>query len=194
MQNALVFILRTLFDLYVLTFVLRLLLQWAAVDKRNPLVQFILRITNPLVIPLRRLLPAIGRIDTATIVTLLGLQVVGTALLVRIGCVGEAAIWQILALAMLSVVKLALNVFTWAIILYVVLSWVSPGGYNPGAALVAAVVEPVLAPFRRLIPPIGGLDLSPLFALIAIQALSMLVPVDRVLSGMLCTPLGRSVF
>jgi YggT family protein len=194
MQNALVFILRTLFDLYVLTFALRLLLQWAAVDKRNPLVQFILRITNPLVIPLRRLLPAIGRFDTATIVALLGLQVLGTALLVRIGCVGDAAVWQVLALAMLSVVKLALGVVTWAIILYVVLSWVSPGGYNPGAALVAAVVEPVLAPFRRLIPPIGGLDLSPLFALIAIQALSMLVPVDRVQSGMLCAQLGGSVF
>ena len=194
MQNALVFILRTLFDLYVLTFALRLLLQWAAVDKRNPLVQFILRTTNPLVIPLRRLLPAVGRIDTATIVALLGLQLMGTALLVGIGCVGEPAIWQILALAMLKVVRLALSVFTWAIILYVVLSWVSPGGYNPGAALVAAVVEPVLAPFRRLIPPIGGLDLSPLFALITIQALSMLVPVDRVLSGMLCGPLGGSVF
>ena len=194
MQNALVFILRTLFDLYVLTFALRLLLQWAAVDKRNPLVQFILRITNPLVIPLRRLLPAVGRIDTATIVALLGLQLMGTALLVGIGCVGEPAIWQILALAMLKVVRLALSVFTWAIILYVVLSWVSPGGYNPGAALVAAVVEPVLAPFRRLIPPIGGLDLSPLFALITIQALSMLVPMDRVLSSMLCTPLGGSVF
>lgn len=194
MQNALVFILHTLFDLYVLTFALRLLLQWAAVDKRNPLVQFILRITNPLVIPLRRLLPAIGRIDTATIVALLGLQVAGTALLVSLGCVGEPAIWQILALAMLSVVKLALSVFTWSIILYVVLSWVSPGGYNPGAALVAAIVEPVLAPFRRVIPPIAGLDLSPLFALIALQALSMLVPVDRVMSGMLCGALGRSVF
>jgi YggT family protein len=194
MQNALVFILRTLFELYVLTFALRLLLQWAVVDKRNPLVQFILRITNPVVIPLRRLLPAIGRIDTATLVALLGLQLVGTALLVRIGCVGESALWQILALTILSVVKLGLSIFTWAIILYVVLSWVSPGGYNPGAAVVAAVVEPVLAPFRRLIPQIGGLDLSPLFALIAIQAVSMLVPVDRVLSGMLCGPLGGSVF
>jgi len=194
MLNALVFILRTLFDLYVLTFALRLLLQWAAVDKRNPLVQFILRITNPLVIPLRRLLPAVGRIDTATIVALLGLQVAGTALLVRIGCGWEPAIWQILALSILSVFKLALSVLTWAIILYVVLSWVNPGGYNPGAAMVTAVVEPVLVPFRRLIPPIGGLDLSPLFALITIQALSMLVPVDRVLLGMPCASLGSSVF
>lgn len=194
MQNALVFILRTLFDLYILTFAMRLLLQWAAVDKRNPLVQFILRVTNPLVIPLRRLLPAVGRIDTATVVVLVGLQVLATALVVRIGCVGEPEALAVLALAVLNVVRLALSIFTWSIIIYVVLSWVSPGGYNPGAALVAAIVEPLLAPFRRLIPAIGGLDLSPLFALIAIQALSMLLPVDRLLSGMLCGALGRSVF
>lgn len=194
MQNALVFIIRTLFDLYVLTFALRLLLQWAAVDKRNPLVQFILRITNPLVIPLRRLLPSIGRIDTSTVVVLLVLQLLGTILLVRIGCAAEPAIWQIVALACLSIVKLALNVFTWALIIYVILSWVSPGGYNPGTAVVAAIAEPLLAPFRRLIPLIGGLDLSPLFALIALQALAMLLPVERVVSGLLCGSLGGLVF
>lgn len=194
MQNALVFIIRTLFDLYILTFAMRLLLQWAAVDKRNPLVQFILRVTNPLVIPLRRVLPPVGRIDTATAVVLVGLQVVATALVVRIGCVGEPEIVPILSLAVLNVVRLALSIFTWSIIIYVVLSWVSPGGYNPGAALVAAIVEPVLAPFRRLIPAIGGLDLSPLFALIALQAVSMLLPVERLLSSMLCSSLGRSVF
>lgn len=194
MQNALVFIIRTLFDLYILTFAMRLLLQWAAVDKRNPLVQFILRVTNPLVIPLRRVLPPVGRIDTATAVVLVGLQVAATALVVRIGCVGEPEIVPILSLAILNVVRLALSIFTWSIIIYVVLSWVSPGGYNPGAALVAAIVEPVLAPFRRLIPAIGGLDLSPLFALIALQAVSMLLPVERLLSSMLCSSLGRSVF
>ncbi|MDH5255787.1 MAG: YggT family protein [Gammaproteobacteria bacterium] len=194
MQNALVFILRTLFDLYILTFAIRLLLQWAAVDKRNPLVQFILRVTNPLVIPLRRLLPSIGRIDTATVVALVGLQVLATALVVRIGCIGEPEILPVLSLAILNLARLALSIFTWSIIIHVVLSWVSPGGYNPAAALIAAIVEPLLAPFRRLIPAVAGLDLSPLFALIAIQALSMLLPVERVLSGLLCSSLGRSVF
>ena len=194
MQNALVFILRTLFDLYILTFAMRLLLQWAAVDKRNPLVQFILRVTNPLVIPLRRRLPPIGRIDTATLMVRGGLQLLATLLVVRISCIVGPEILPVLALAVLNIARLALSIFTWSIIIYVVLSWVSPGGYNPGAALVAAIVEPVLAPFRRLIPTIGGLDLSPLFALIAIQAVSMLLPIDRILSGMLCSSLSRSVF
>jgi YggT family protein len=194
MQNALLFIVRTLFDLYILTFALRLLLQWAAVDKRNPLVQFILRVTNPLVIPLRRVLPPVGRVDTASLAALVGLQLLATALVVRIGCVGEPGILPLLGLAVLNLVQLTLSIFTWSILIYVVLSWVSPGGYNPAAALIGAIVEPVLAPFRRVIPPIGGLDLSALFALIAIQALSMLLPVDQVLSGMLCSSLGRSMF
>ena len=193
MQNALFFVLRTLFELYVLTFALRLLLQWVAVDKRNPVVQFLFRVTNPVVLPLRRLLPAIGPIDTATAVALLGLQLLGAALLVRLACVGDPAIWEILSLAVLSIVNLGLSICTWALIIYVVLSWVSPGGYNPGAALVSGLVEPLLAPFRRLIPPIGGLDLSPVFTLIAIQALKLLLPLDRVLSSMLCTSLAGSI-
>jgi YggT family protein len=190
MQNALLFILRTLFDLYVLTFVIRLVLQWSAADRRNPLVEFILRVTGPLVIPLRRVLPPMGRIDTATLVALLALQAAGTYLLVSIGCVGEPALWQILSLAVLGAAKLVVKVFVGAIIVYVILSWVSPGGYNPVAAVVAAIAEPVLAPFRRLIPPIGGIDLSPLFAIVGLQALSMLIPVNSILSGMLCLSLA----
>jgi len=190
MQDAVLFILRTLFDLYLLTFAVRLIMHWAAVDQRNPLVQFILRVTSPLVVPLRRVLPAMGRIDTATLIVLLVLQAVGTYLLVRVACIIDPEIWQILTLAVLSAAKLVLNVFSGSIIIYVVLSWVSPGGYNPAAAVVGVIVKPILAPFRRLIPQIGGLDLSPLFALIIIQALSMLIPTSRVLSGMLCLPLA----
>lgn len=189
MQDAFVFILRTVFDLYVLTFALRLILQWATVDRRNPMVEFILRVTGPLVIPLRRVLPPAGRIDTATLVALLVLQIVGTFLLVRIGCVGEPTVFQVLALAVISVAKLVLNVFFWSIIIYVILSWVSPGGHNPMAGVIAAIAEPVLAPFRRLIPLIGGVDLSPVFVLIAIQAVSMLLPANRMLASMLCAPL-----
>lgn len=194
MKNALVFILRTLFDLYVLTLALRLLLQWAAVDKRQPAVQFILRVTNPLVIPLRRLLPSIGRIDTATWVVLLGLQMVFSALLVTMNCSGETALWQILALALVGVVKLGVSVLTWTLIIYVVLSWVTGNTYNPGMALVSAMVEPLLAPVRRRVPLIGGLDLSALFVLIGLQALVFLLPPDWAFSSMLCTSFGSSSF
>lgn len=194
MQNALLFVVRTLFELYVLTFALRLLLQWVRTDGRNPLVQFLLRVTNPLVLPLRRLLPPLGRVDTATLVALVGLQLVGTALLVRIGCVGQPGGLQILALTGLGVVSLVLRVYFWVILIHVLLSWVSPGGYNPAAALLSALAEPVLAPFRRVVPLIGGLDLSPVFALIALQAVRYLLPTGQLLESMLCSGIVAAGF
>ncbi len=186
MQSALIFILRTLFDLYVLVFVLRLLLQWVRVDTRNPFVQFILRVTNPLVMPLRRLLPPLGRLDSATLMALLGLQMLGTVVLVQIGCIGKPGLVPILLLTILGITRLILTVYFWAVIIYAVLSWVSSGGYNPGAALVSSLVEPLLKPVRRVIPLIGGLDLSPIFLLIALQALMMLLPTRQLWSAMLC--------
>lgn len=194
MQNALLFVLRTLFELYVLCFAMRLLLQWVRTDSRNPLVQFLLRVTNPLVMPLRRLLPPLGRVDTATLLALVGLQLVGTALLVRIGCVGQPGSVQILALTLLGVISLVLRVYFWVILIHVLLSWVSPGGYNPAAALVGALAEPVLAPFRRVVPLIGGLDLSPVFALIALQAASYLLPTGQLLESMLCSGIVSAGF
>lgn len=186
MQSALIFILRTLFDLYVLVFVLRLLLQWVRVDTRNPFVQFVLLVTNPLVMPLRRLLPPLGRLDSATLMALLGLQMLGTVVLAQVGCIGKPGIVPILLLTVLGIVRLILTVYFWTIIIYAVLSWVSPGGYNPGAALVSSLAEPLLKPVRRVIPMIGGLDLSPIFLLIALQALMMLLPTRQLWSAMLC--------
>ena len=186
MQSALIFILRTLFDLYVLVFVLRLLMQWTRVDTRNPIVQFILRVTNPLVMPLRRLLPPIGRLDSATLMALLGLQMLGTAVLVQVGCIGRPGVVPILLITVLGIVRLILTVYFWTIIIYAVLSWVSPGGYNPGAALVSSLAEPLLRPVQRVIPLIGGIDLSPIFVLIALQALMMVLPTRQLWSAMLC--------
>ena len=186
MQSALIFILRTLFDLYVLVFVLRLLMQWTRVDTLNPFVQYILRVTNPLVMPLRRLLPPIGRLDSATLMALLGLQMLGTAVLVQVGCIGRPGVVPILLITVLGIVRLILTVYFWTIIIYAVLSWVSPGGYNPGAALVSSLAEPLLRPVQRVIPLIGGIDLSPIFVLIALQALMMVLPTRQLWSAMLC--------
>jgi len=191
MQNALVFIFRTLLDLYIITFLLRLVLQWVRADFRNPLSQFIVRVTNPLVIPLRRLLPPIGRIDTATVLVLLALELAATAILVNVACVGAPGIGQLFVLAVLRIIQLVLRFYLFVVLIYVILSWVNPGGYNPATALLAAIAEPALRPLRRLIPPIGGLDLSPLFLLIGIQAVTMLLPVGRAMGGLICSSVGQ---
>lgn len=190
MQDALIFIFRSLLDLYIICFVLRLLLQWVRADFRNPLSQFILRVTNPLVIPLRRVVPALGALDTATLLGALALQTLATAVLVNIACVGGADLFQLLGIAIVRMIQLTLRIYLFVILIYVVLSWVAPGGYNPAANLLSALAEPVLAPVRRVIPSIGGLDLSPLFVLIGIQALSMLLPIGRVMSRLVCTSIG----
>jgi YggT family protein len=194
MQNALLFVVRTLFDLYLLCFVLRFALQWARTDRWNPLVQFILRVTNPVVLPLRRLVPALGPVDTATVLAVFALQLVAVVILVKVGCAGSAGPLQILLLTVLALVHLVLRVWFWVILIWTVLSWVSPGRGNPGQEFLGALASPLIRPIRRLVPPIGGLDLSPLFVLIALQAVTLLLPTESALAGLACGPIARPVF
>lgn len=191
MQNALTFIIRTLVDLYIITFVLRLILQWVRADFGNPMTQFVLKITNPLVMPLRRMVPPVRGLDTATLLVVLLLELVVTLGLVKLTCVGNPDVFQLLSLTILRLAYLILRIYLFVILIYVLLSWISPGGYHPVANLLSAVAEPVLRPFRNLIPLIGGIDLSPLFALIAIQALTMVLPIGPVVAGIGCLSIGQ---
>lgn len=186
MQDAFTFVAGALLDLYVITFFLRLVLAWVRADFRNPLAQFILRVTNPLVLPARRLIPAVGSLDTATLVLLLVLQSLATAVLINLACAGSAEVGQIVVFGLIRLVHLILTVYFWLIIVYAISSWVSPGGYNPALALLGAIVEPVLAPFRRLIPPIGGLDLSPIFVFLVIGFLERVIPGASQVTGLIC--------
>ncbi len=191
MEQALIFITRTLVDLYIITFVLRIIMQWVRADFRNPLTHFILRITNPLVIPLRRFVPPIGGLDTATLIVVVVLELIVTIVVANITCGGEANFLQIISMTILRVIYLTLRVYLFIILIYVIMSWINPGTYNPAARLMETIADPVLRPMRRLIPQIGGLDLSALFALIAIQAVTMLLPIGRVAAAMGCLSAGQ---
>ncbi len=175
MEAALLFLTRTLFDLYLLTFLLRFILQWIRGDFYNPFAQFILRVTNPLVIPARRVIPAAGGVDLATLVVMLVLQLAATYLLLMI--VGlPADIWTLVQLAALRLVSLLLWLYFVTILLQVILSWISPGGYSPIYAMLSTITGPLLRPVQRIVPPIAGLDLSPLIVLIVLQALLIALP------------------
>ena len=191
MRDALSFIFRTLLDLYIITFVLRLILQWVRADFRNPLTQFVLRVTNPLVIPARRLIPPVGHLDTATLVVVLLLELLMTVVMINLACLGSAGIGQLLFLTVLRVIFLTLRIYFFIILIYVVLSWITPGTYNPAVNLLASVADPVLRPLRRVIPTIAGLDLSALFAIIGLQAFTMILPVRQAMSGLTCTAIGQ---
>ena len=168
------YIINALASLYLLVLLLRFWLPWLRADFRNPLAQGILKLTSPAVVPLRRVVPSFGRLDTATLLIAFALQYL--TILIMLLIYGVSA--SISAIAITAVVKLALltiNLFLFAILIRVVLSWVSPGQHNPATAIITTLTEPVLRPFRRLIPSIGGFDLSPIFAMILLGASTRLL-------------------
>ena len=168
------FLVRTLFELYILAVMLRFLLQWVRADFYNPVSQFLVKITNPLLRPLRRIIPGVAGLDMAAVVLMLVLEMVAMGLVawLRGGGVGPAGIvlWSVAELT-----ALAFNIFIFSIIIQAVLSWVNPGTYNPVTGLLYSLNAPVLRPFSRLLPPISGVDLSPLFAILALQVVKMLI-------------------
>jgi YggT family protein len=169
MQPALIFIIKTIAQLYLLVLLLRFWLPLLRADFRNPLAQGILRITSPLVVPLRRLLPAIGRIDTATIVVAFAIQYL--TFLVVLAMAGHmVATIPVLITTLIELGILTLNMFFFVILIKIILSWVAPNTHNYATALLSTMAEPVLRPFRRIIPPIGALDISPIFAIVLLQA------------------------
>ena len=184
--SPLMLIINTLFDLYILLVLLRFLLQMLRADFYNPVSQFIVRLTNPPLRVLRRVIPSVSGQDAASIVLCLALIFAKFMLLralsipaVHIGSVmapiGEVSYAGLLIYCVADLVALLFTVFLVAVIIKVVLSWVSPGSYNPVIGLVDRIAEPVLRPIRRIIPSMGGLDLSPLFATLLLLVVKMLV-------------------
>lgn len=170
-QDLGVFLIGTLFSIYTALVMLRLLLAWARADFYNPLSQAIVKLTNPPLRPLRRLIPPIGKLDTASVVLLLLLKSVEIWALAALQGL-RAPVAMVLYIAVVQLVELAIYVYMFAIIIQAVLSWVSPGGYgNPVSALLHSLTEPLLRPLRRVVPPVGMLDLTPMVAIILLYVL-----------------------
>ena len=175
-MTALIFIVDTLLSLALFVVLARLLLQWARADFRNPIAQAIVRLTNPLILPLRRILPPIGKIDTASVVAVVLVAIIKVGIMFALRGFGTPGIELWLEAIAVELVQALLRTYFYAILLYALLSLIAPGGYSPLQSVLASVCEPVLRPFRRLIPAIAGIDLSPLWAVIAIQAILLLLP------------------
>ncbi len=168
------FLIRTLAGLYLVALMLRFLFAWVRADFYNPISQFLVRITNPPLRPLRRIIPAVGRVDTASILLMLGLQMGADALILVLQGVTPHPLALLLA-ALGSLTGLLFNIFIFAIIIQALLSWVMPGAYHPAMGLLLSLTEPVLRPIRNIVPPMSGIDLSPLFAIILLTVLKKLV-------------------
>lgn len=174
-MNALYYIVETLVSLVFFVFLLRLVLQLARADFRNPIAQAIVKLTNPVIVPLRRILPPAGKVDTASVIAVVLVALAEIGLLYALRGLGTPDAFTWLRIAALRMLSKVLWLYFYAIVLYALLSLIAPGQHTPISSLLTSICEPILRPFRRLVPPIGGIDLSPLWACIALQALLILI-------------------
>ena len=168
------FLISTIFGIYISIVALRFLLQWVRADFYNPLSQFIVKATNPPLRYLRRLIPGYGGIDWPSLVLMLILQMIEITVLLWIGPARFPSILGLVVLSAAQILQLIIYIFFFSIIIEIVLSWVNPGAYNPITVIIYRLNEPLLRPARRLIPPLGGLDFSPMVVLILLQLVIIL--------------------
>ena len=165
-------LINTVVSIYLLLVLLRFMLQLAKADFYNPISQFIVKATNPILIPMRRVIPGFGGIDISSLLLAIIVQLIGVVLVMLLTGFAldplRIIIWSVLLVA-----GIVLNVYFWGLIIIVVSSWLAPNSYNPAIVLVTQILEPVVKPVRKIMPDMGGLDLSPIVIFITIQILKI---------------------
>lgn len=170
MTQALYYIIQSIGQLLLLLLLLRFWLPWFRADFRNPIAQGILRLTSPIIVPVRRLLPSVGRLDTATILVAYVLQFLLITVLVAL----QGRLFDAVPIAIVTAIELvilSLNLFFFVILIRIILGWFAPATHNPLTMMLHSLAEPLLAPFRRWVPPMGGIDISPIMPIILLGAL-----------------------
>ncbi|MBT8420931.1 MAG: YggT family protein [Gammaproteobacteria bacterium] len=171
--NAGTFLIETLLGLYIMAVMLRFLFQVVQADFYNPFSQFVVKVTDPPLRHLRRFIPGLWGLDLSSIVLLLILQSLEIGIVSAILGGGANPIGIIL-LSVARLLALATHIFMFAVIIHVVMSWINPHAYNPMVSLLYSLTEPLLGPARKWLPPISGLDLSPILVIVGLQFISML--------------------
>ncbi len=165
----------TISSLYLLIILLRFILQLSRADFYNQISQFVVKATNPLVIPLRRVVPGFGGIDVASLLLALLFQFAVLLLKSLVLGFGIPGLLGLLAMSAVLVLSLLLKIYFWGLIIMIVGSWIAPGSGHPALVLINQICEPVMKPFRSILPPMGGLDLSPILVFMVLQILSVLM-------------------
>jgi YggT family protein len=168
-----VYLLQTAIGIYLLIMLMRFILQLVLADFYNPISQFLVRATNPLVVPLRRILPAKGRFDPASLLLAVLIQLLGIVAMLAMNGVSLPGISLLLAWSVVGVIGLIVKIYFFALLAMIILSWIAPGTSNPAAYLMYQITEPVMAPFRRVLPAMGGLDFSPILVFILINVIQI---------------------
>ncbi len=174
MTDPVIFLIDTVFSLYILAVALRFLLQWSNADFYNPVTQFLVKITHPPLKVLRRFIPSVGKIDTSSLVLALLLQMIAdfSILALKGILVGFAGL---MIVSLTQLVSLFINILIFSIFARAILSWIAMGQYNAASSVLYSLSEPVLRLCRKMVPDLGGIDLSPLIALVILQLAKMMI-------------------
>lgn len=173
--QALVLIITSIGSLYILAVLLRFLLQAARADFYNPVTQAIVKITSPLVVPLRRVIPGFHGFDFATLVLALILNSLCTGLALLVSGYTNVAIGTIIAWSFVGIIAFILNIYFWSLLVSVIASFITPFSGHPVLLLIHQLLEPLYNRVRRILPPMGGLDFSPILMFLGIQVLEILL-------------------
>lgn len=174
-SNAGVFLVQSIFDLYIFILLLRVILQWVNIDSYNPLFILVAKLTNPPLRPICRMIPSLNGIDFAAIILLLGLEMLKIAFLVWIQINTTPHLLGLVVLAFAELLNQLINIFFYAVIALTILSWISPLTHGPFIEILVRVSEPLIKPIRGMLPSVGGLDFSPLILIVCLKLLTMLL-------------------
>lgn len=167
LNNVVIFLIHTLFTVYISLIIIRVILAATRADFYNPLSQFIVTITNPVLVPARKIIPSIGNIDTASWIVIFALKIIELGLLFSLREI-PINLQVLIPVAVLQVVTLVITIFLYSIFIRAILSWFpnAQGAQNPVISLLNSITEPILRPIRRFIPSVGMFDLSAFVAIL----------------------------
>ena len=174
MPQAAVFLVQTLLGLYVMILLIRLLLQFTRADFYNPIAQALVKVTQPVVSPLQKVLPRAGRLSLPTLVVAIVVQALLIAMVFMLSGLGWPNLFNVVIWSLIGIASQILDILFFAILGSIILSWVAPQSHHPATLLLRQITEPVMAPARRLLPNLGGLDFSPIVVFIVINLVEMM--------------------
>ena len=173
--QVVVLVVNTLGGLFILALLLRFLLQASRADFYNPVSQALVKMTAPILNPLRKVIPAWRNFDIAALLVSLIISTLASALMIYAAGYILPGIGDLLSWSFLGLLSFILNIYFWGLLVSIIASWVAPYSGNPALFLIQQLLEPIQSLFRKVIPPMGGLDFSPIFIFLAIQVVEILV-------------------
>ena len=183
LSEPLIFLIDTLLSLYILAIMLRFLLQWVGADFYNPISQFLVKITHPPLKLMRRVIPSIGKIDTSSLILAFVLQILSVFFILLLSG-GSISLPALIVYSFSKLLDLLFNIFIFSIFILALLSWFNPDSNNPMYSLLSKLTHPILSNCRKIIPDLGGMDISPIVALLGLQVAKMMIlpPIQQLAS------------